>query len=107
MLRFPLRFLGFLLIAAGFVLVVIDGTRSIAGQRLIVTSVSEVWRSVSAESLTRTEAWLRAQGSDWLWDPALLTVIGWPAAAVGLVVGALLMWLGRSREPQIGVVGRR
>lgn len=107
MLRFPLRFLGFLLIAAGFVLVVIDGTRSIAGQRLIVTSLSEVWRSIHAESLARAEALLKAQGPDWLWDPALLTVIAWPAAAAGLVIGAALMWLGRSRAPQIGVVGRR
>ena len=107
MLRFPLRFLGFLLMAAGFVLVVIDGTRSIAGQRLIVTSLSEVWRSMHAESLARVETVLRAQGPDWLWDPAALTVIAWPAAAAGLILGALLMWVGRSRRPQIGVVGRR
>ncbi|AVO46388.1 PetM family of cytochrome b6f complex subunit 7 [Phreatobacter cathodiphilus] len=107
MIRLPLRIAGFLVIAAGFVALVIDGTRSIAGQRLIATDVSEVWRSVHAASLTQIEAWLRGAAPDWVWDPVALVLLGLPAAAVGLALGALMMWLGRSREPQIGVIGRR
>jgi hypothetical protein len=107
MIRLPLRIAGFLVIAAGFVALVIDGTRSIAGQRLIATDVSDVWRAVHAASLSQLEAWLRAAAPAWVWDPVVLTLIALPAAAVGLVLGALMMWLGRSRTPQIGVVGRR
>lgn len=107
MIRLPLRILGFVLIVAGFVALVIDGTRSIAGQRLIATAVSDAWRAVHFDSLTRAEAWLRQAAPPWVWDPAMLTLIGLPVAAVGLGLGSLLMWIGRSRAPQIGVIGRR
>ncbi|WP_296579071.1 PetM family of cytochrome b6f complex subunit 7 [Phreatobacter sp.] len=107
MFRLPLRILGFVLIVAGFVTLVIDGTRSIAGQRLIATAVSDVWRAIHFDSLTWAEAWTRQAAPPWLWDPVMLTLIGLPAAAVGLGLGALLMWIGRSRAPQIGVIGRR
>jgi hypothetical protein len=107
MIRLPLRIAGFLVIAAGFVALVIDGTRSIAGQRLITTDVSEVWRAIHSASLAQSEAWLRGGAPDWVWDPLVLTLISLPAAAVGLGLGALMMWLGRSRAPQIGVIGRR
>lgn len=107
MIRLPFRILGFVLIVAGFVALVIDGTRSIAGQRLIATALSDTWRAVHLDSLTRAEAWLRQAAPPWVWDPVVLTLIALPAAAVGLGLGALLMWIGRSRAPQIGVIGRR
>lgn len=107
MIRLPLRILGFVLIVAGFVALVIDGTRSIAGQRLIATAVSDTWRAVHFDSLTRAEARLREAAPPWVWDPVVISLIGLPVAAVGLGLGAVLMWLGRGRRPQIGVVGRR
>ncbi len=107
MIRFPLRLAGFLLIAAGFVALVIDGTRSIAGQRLLMTSVSDTWRAIHLDSLGAAQKALQASGPAWLWDPLALTLLALPTAAVGLVLGTLLMLVGRRREPQIGVIGRR
>lgn len=107
MIRFPLRIAGFLLIAAGFVALVIDGTRSIAGQRLMMTSISDTWRSIHLDSLAQVQKALQASGPEWLWDPLMLVVLALPTAAVGLGLGALLMLAGRRREPQIGVIGRR
>ena len=46
MIRFLLRFFGVLCLALGFILLVYDGTKWIADQRLHVTKVSEVWASV-------------------------------------------------------------
>ena len=60
MIRFPLRLAGFLLIAAGFVALVIDGTRSIAGQRLLMTSVSDTWRAIHLDSLGAAQKALQA-----------------------------------------------
>ncbi|KAF0123312.1 MAG: hypothetical protein FD152_3343 [Xanthobacteraceae bacterium] len=107
MIRFPLRFAGFLLIAAGFVALVIDGTRSIAGQRLMMTSISDTWRAIHFDSLGQVQKALQASGQEWLWDPLMLVLLALPTAAVGLGLGALLMLAGRRREPQIGVIGRR
>lgn len=107
MIRFPFRLAGFLLIAAGFIALVIDGTRSIAGQRLMMTAVSDTWRAIHLDSLGQVQKALEGAGSAWLWDPVAVTLISLPTAAVGLVLGALLMLAGRRREPQIGVIGRR
>lgn len=107
MIRFGLRFTGFLIVAFGFVLLVIDGTRSIAGQAVLFTSLSETWRAVHAASLVDVEKALAGRGLDWLWDPVMLVLLALPMAGLALALGALLMALGRSREPQIGVIGRR
>ena len=107
MIRFLFRFVGFILIASGFVALVIDGTRSIAGQRLIYTVVGETWRTIHADSLANLEKAIAARGILWLWDPVMLTALILPTAAVGLGLGALFMLIGRRREPQIGVIGRR
>lgn len=107
MIRFGLRLTGFLIVAFGFVLAVIDGTRSIAGQSLTFTSLSETWRAVHGASLVELEKAMTGHGVDWLWDPVMLVVLALPTAALALGLGALLMALGRSREPQIGVIGRR
>jgi hypothetical protein len=107
MIRFVFRLIGFLLIAAGFVALVIDGTRSIAGQRLITTSGADTWRTIHADSLVQVEKLLAARGLGWLWDPALLTALAVPTAVTGLVLGALFMAIGRKNEPQVGVIGRR
>ncbi|WP_204325241.1 hypothetical protein, partial [Stenotrophomonas maltophilia] len=46
MIRFALRLVGFVLIALGFIALVIDGTKSIAGGRLIYTVIGETWRTL-------------------------------------------------------------
>ena len=43
MIRFLFRFLGLICLAAAFILVVYDGTKSIAGNQLYFTSVQALW----------------------------------------------------------------
>jgi len=52
MIRFVLRFVGLWLLAAGFIFVVYDGTKSIAGNGLFLTRVQDVWSNVNQASLT-------------------------------------------------------
>ena len=51
MIRFLFRFLGLLCLALAFILLVYDGTKSIADQRIYITSVTDVW--VAGERLVR------------------------------------------------------
>src|SRR5216683_7850145 len=51
MIRFLLRTLGLLFLAASFVFVVYDGTKSIAANALVYTRVDEFWSLVHAASL--------------------------------------------------------
>lgn len=107
MFRFLFRLIGFILLAAGFVALVIDGTKSIAAGRVMVTVLGETWRNLHFASLQVAQPAIERHVAVWLWDPVILSVLLSPTAAVGLITGAVLMWLGRKPAPRIGVIGRR
>lgn len=101
MIRFLLRFVGFWLLAAGFIFVVYDGTKSIAGNALFLTRVEDVWSNVHQTSLLALKPALE-QYSPALWDPVTTTLLQQPIALAFVVLGSLLMLLGRKKKPLIG-----
>lgn len=101
MIRFLLRFVGLWLLAAGFIFVVYDGTKSIAGNALFLTKVQEVWSNVHQSSLAALKPTLEKYAAV-LWDPGMTTLLDQPIALVLIVLGALLLLLGRKRKPLIG-----
>jgi hypothetical protein len=104
MIRFLLRSLGLLMLAAAFVFLVYDGTRSIAANQLVYTKVDEVWSLVHAASLQQLQPWIESHGPHWLWDPVVTNVLNGPAAVALGIAGALLIPLGRRRKQLIGYV---
>jgi hypothetical protein len=104
--RFLLRLAGYLLVAAGFVSLVIDGARSIANSGLVYTPLD---LALSTLTGLRGEALkpLVARLHPWLWDPVLVHLLQVPAALLALLFGFLLLKLGTPREPVIGIVTRR
>ena len=102
MIRFLFRLVGLLSLALGFVFLVYDGTKSIADQRMYLTTVGEVWAVVHETSLAQVRP--LAEGlAPWLWDPVADTVLnGVPAWAVLVIFGAVLILIGRKRRPLIG-----
>ncbi len=101
MIRFLLRFLGLWILAAGFIFLVYDGTKSIAGDALFLTRVQDVWGNVHQTSLQALKPTLEAY-STFLWNPVMTTLLDQPIALVLGVVGAVLMLLGRKKKPLIG-----
>ena len=55
MFRFFFRAIGFIFLAVGFVFFVYDGTKSIAGNALFYTPLSDTWNSVHAASLQQLQ----------------------------------------------------
>ena len=105
MIRFLLRFIGLLSLALAFIFLVYDGTKSIADQRLYVTKVAEVWATLHDSSLTQVRPTLEGL-APWLWDPVASNVLNAPACVVLLVIGTILVLLGRKRRPLIGYARR-
>jgi len=105
--RFLLRLIGYLSVAAGFVALVIDGARSIANAGLRFTPVSEVLIAVVQERYQQIQPAIERNIHPWLWDPLLLTVLRAPVAAAALLLGFALLWLGRRPQAAIGIVTRR
>ncbi|MBN9453914.1 MAG: hypothetical protein J0I42_18400 [Bosea sp.] len=106
-MRFLLRFVGYLSVAAGFVALVIDGARSIANAGLRFTPVGEVLIAVVQGRYQLIQPAIERNIHPWLWDPVLLTVLRAPAAGAALVLGFMLLWLGRRPDEAIGIVTRR
>jgi hypothetical protein len=102
MIRFLFRTLGLLFLAAAFVFLVYDGTKSIAANALVYTKVNEVWTLLHAASLQQLQPLIERNASPWLWDQVAVTVLNAPAFVALGIVGAILVLLGRRKKPLIG-----
>ncbi len=102
MIRFLFRTLGLLFLAAAFVFLVYDGTRSIAANEPVYTKVEEVWSLVHATSLQQLQPWIDKNAPHWLWDPVMTTTLDAPAVVALGILGAILIPLGRRKKPLIG-----
>ncbi len=102
MIRFLLRTLGLLFLAAAFIFLVYDGTRSIAANMLLYSKVDEIWSLVHQASLQQLQPLIEKKVPPWVWDPVMMTVLDAPATLVLALVGAILILLGRRKKPLIG-----
>jgi hypothetical protein len=101
MIRFLFRFIGLLFLALAFIFFVYDGTKSIADQRWYVTRVAEVWATFHESSLAQARPTLEGL-APWLWDPVASHVLNAPACVVLVILGTMLVLLGRKRRALIG-----
>jgi len=101
MIRFLLRFLGLWVLAAGFVSFVYDGTKSIADNTLYYTRIGDAWSNVHQASLLALQPTLERYAA-WLWKPVTTTLLNQPVWLAFVVVGAVLILLGRKKRPLIG-----
>jgi hypothetical protein len=102
MIRFLLRTLGLLFLAAAFIFLVYDGTKSIAANVLLYSKVDEIWSLVHTASLQQLQPSIEKHAPPWLWDPVVTTVLDAPAVVVLGIIGAILILLGRRKKPLIG-----
>jgi hypothetical protein len=102
MIRFLLRALGLLFLAAAFIFLIYDGTRSIAANVLLYSKADEIWSLVHTASLQQLQPSIEKNAPSWLWDPVVTTVLDAPAVVVLGIIGAILILLGRRKKPLIG-----
>jgi hypothetical protein len=102
MIRFLLRFLGLLVLAAAFILLIYDGAKSLADNRFYIYKLDQLWRDVHAGSLDGLKGLAERYVGDWIWPLIVVPVLEQPAWLVLGIVGILLMLLGRRKRPLIG-----
>ena len=106
-MRFLLRLLGYLLVAAGFVVLVVDGARSIANAELAFTALGESFAMLLDERYRQIQPAVERNIHPLLWDPLLLNLLRVPTALTALLLGFLLLRLGARPQAMIGIVTRR
>jgi len=102
MIRFLLRFIGLICLAAAFILLIYDGTKSIAGNRVFLTSVRSLWELLNAASLAKLEPTIRSYVGGYLWDPVMVAILAAPSWGLLGFLGILFLLLGRRKKPLIG-----
>lgn len=106
MLRFIVRTLGLILLAAGFAALIVDGTRSIAASSIVVLHFSEACAYLFPEAFPLLQKAVEQNIHPLLWDPFLKAVFLLPTWLVLAVVGLLLIWIARRRRATIGYSSR-
>ena len=102
MFRFLFRMLGLLFMAAAFVFLIYDGTKSIAANALVYTKLSEFWTLVHAASLAQLEPYIKQHATPALWDPVTITILDAPTFVVFGIIGGVFLLIGRRKKPLIG-----
>lgn len=101
MIRGLFRFVGLLLLAAGFIFLIYDGQRSIADQTVRLTRFGEFWNEIHQSSQRSLQAMAEAS-APWLWESAGKFILDQPTWAVLGALGILLMLLFRPKKRLIG-----
>ena len=102
MIRFLLRFIGLICLAAGFILLIYDGTKSIAGNMVFLTSVRTLWELINAGSLAKLKPMIEPYAGGFLWDPLMVAILAAPSWSLLGAFGIIFLVLGRRRKPLIG-----
>ncbi len=105
MFRFVLRLMGFLLLAAAFAAVIVDGTRSIAARQLLPYSFEDTatWMFPTKLAAVRLAF---DHGALLALRPLMTGVLSMPTWLITGSLGLLLLFVGRRPPPKIGYSGR-
>lgn len=99
-MRLVLRTFGTWLVALAMVLLVIDGTKSLAGGALTFTSLDQTWTQLHAGSLEAVRTFLESRFFAAFLAQVMNAVLAAPAFAVVAVPGLLLALAGRKRRTE-------
>jgi len=96
-MRLILRIIGTWLVGIAVILIVIDGTRSLAASRLVTSSLGETWSAVNAASLDGLRSFIDSRFFGPVLDPILTVLLGYPGFVVLGIPGILLILAGRPK----------
>jgi hypothetical protein len=102
MIRFVFRFTGLWILAAGFVALVRDGTKSIAANALFVTSLTDDWNNIHSASLDQLKVLVERYTGPAFWDGLSVYVLARPSWLFLGIIGSLLILIGRKKKALIG-----
>lgn len=96
LMRLILRIAGTWLVGLALVLAVIDGTKSLGADALVLTSLEQAWTNISPASLVNVQTFLGGRYFADFLDGVMAVLLGYPAFAVIGVPGFVLALLGRA-----------
>jgi hypothetical protein len=102
-MRLLFRLIGTWLLGIALILLIIDGTRSLAANGIVLTSLADTWTWIHAQSLEEVRVFLATRFFGPIIEPTISTILTLPGWLVLAVPGALIAWLGRTRRARVFV----
>ena len=102
-MRLLLRLLGTWLLGIALILLIIDGTRSLAQSGLVMTPLAETWSQLHEASLVETQNFLSSRFFGPILQPVVNGLLGLPGWLVFGLPGGLFAWMGRTRRARLFV----
>jgi len=102
LIRFLFRFIGLWILAAGFVALVRDGTKSIAGNAVFITRLADDWNNIQASSLDSLKILVERYAGASGWEFVSAYVLAAPTWLVLGILGSILILIGRKKRALIG-----
>jgi len=102
-MRLILRVVGTWLLGLALILLIIDGTRSLAASALVFTALGDTWTSLHAESLAAVRDFISTRFFGALLDPLIDLLLTLPGFLVLAVPGIILAAMGRTRRARMFV----
>lgn len=102
-MRLIVRVLGTWLVGAALILLIIDGTKSLGANQLVLSSFEQTWSWINADSLAVVRTFIAGRLFGPILEVSVNAILALPGWVVLAVPGALLAWLGRSRRTRLFV----
>ena len=102
MLRMLFRLLATLALAVAVIMAVLDATRTIAAEQLVLTPLATSWMTVSPDTLETVRSFVQDRLHPLFWDPVLVELLSLPGFIVFAALAFLLHAIGRRPRRRIG-----
>ena len=93
-----LRLFGAWALLVSVISLVIDVTKTLATDTLVMSRLGEHWFQLHAASLNASQAGIQRNVHPALWDPVIVALLQTPTWVVFALLGLLLFWIGRRRQ---------
>jgi hypothetical protein len=98
MIRFGFRFLAAVALAIAVVMAVLDATRSVAADAIVLTPLGKSWMNLAPAALETIQSGISDRLHPALWNHVALPVLNLPGFVVFLLLALLFHVLGRRRH---------
>ncbi len=102
MLRLLFRLLATLALAVAVIMAVLDATRTIAAEQLVLTPLATSWMTISPDTLDAARSFVQDRMHTLFWDPVLVSVLSLPGFVVFAALAFLFHAIGRRPRRRTG-----
>lgn len=97
MFKAVLRLLSMIFLSISTIMAVLDATRSIAAEALVMTPIGVSWSAVSPATLGQVQGLIVQNFPAFVWNPVASSVLNFPGFAIFAILAVLFALAGRRR----------